>query len=70
MNVALFKVGLHRMDHDPGEGKEGDDGGEADKEGEPGGREKGRLAAIRHLKHIADAAPGLDQLRLEVVINS
>ncbi len=69
VNVALFKVGLHRMDHDPGEGEEGNDGGEANKEGQPGAREKGRLAAIRHLKHIADAAHGLDQLRLEVVIN-
>lgn len=69
VNVALFKVGLHRMDHDPGEGEEGNDGGEANKEGQPGGQEKGRLAAIRHLKHIADAAHGLDELRLEVVIN-
>jgi hypothetical protein len=29
------------MDHDPGEGKEGDDGGEANKEAQPGGQEKG-----------------------------
>ena len=44
VNVALFKVGLHRMDHDPGEGKESNDGGEANKEGQPGGQGKGALS--------------------------
>ncbi len=37
-----LQVGLHRMDHDPGEGEESNDGGEANKEGQPGGQwEKG-----------------------------
>ena len=44
VNVALFKVGLHRMDHDPGEGEESNDGGEANKEGQPGGQGKGALS--------------------------
>jgi hypothetical protein len=44
VHVALFKVGLHRMDHDPGESKEGNDGGEANKEGQPGCQGKGALS--------------------------
>ncbi len=44
VNVALFKWAFTEWITDPGEGEEGNDGGEANKEGQPGGQGKGALS--------------------------